>query len=62
LGKPTWVFVPQSYGRIWYWFKDRKDSPWYPQVRVKRQVKGQSWADAIASAAEEISAFARAAR
>jgi len=62
LGKPTWVFVPYLQGRIWYWFKDQSDSPWYPQLHIKRQERGQSWGDAIASAAGEISAFARVAR
>ena len=62
LGKPTWVFVPNLQGRIWYWFKDQTDSPWYPQVHIKRQERGQSWAEVIASAAGEISAFAQVAR
>ena len=62
LGKPTWVFVPNLQGRIWYWFKDQTDSPWYPQVHIKRQERGESWSEAIASAAGEISAFAQVAR
>jgi len=57
LGKPTYVFVPASRGRIWYWFTDRGDSPWYPRVRLKRQKDGQSWKDSIASATDEIAAF-----
>jgi tetratricopeptide (TPR) repeat protein len=63
LGKPTWVFAPQGHGKFWYWFKDRPDSPWYPQVRIKRQQRGgQAWGEVIASAAGEISAFVNAAR
>jgi tetratricopeptide (TPR) repeat protein len=63
LGKPTWVFAPQGHGKFWYWFKDRTDSPWYPQVRIKRQQRGgQAWSEVIASSAEEISAFVSAAR
>ena len=57
LGKPAIVFVPSGQGRLWYWFHERDDSPWYARLRIKRQSKGQRWADVIGSAAEEISAF-----
>jgi len=57
LGKPTWVFAPFGHARFWYWFKGKPDSPWYPRVRVKHQASDQSWSDAIAAAAPEISAF-----
>jgi ADP-heptose:LPS heptosyltransferase len=59
LGKPVWILIPHGQGRIWYWFKDRKDSPWYPGARIVRQQPGQSWADLVASIAPEISEFAR---
>ena len=59
LGKPTWLFVPHSGGRLWYWFVDRDDSPWYPRVRIKRQKQAQSWKDLIMSAAGEIAAFSQ---
>ncbi len=61
LGKPTMVFVPFGQARLWYWLHDRDDSPWYPHVRVKRQKQGQSWADTVASAADEFSTFVKAA-
>jgi tetratricopeptide (TPR) repeat protein len=59
LGKPTWVFVPYGHARIWYWFKDRDHSPWYPRVQVRRQTSGQSWSQLISSAQEEIAKFLR---
>jgi hypothetical protein len=62
LGKPTWVFAPHGHAKFWYWFKDRSDSPWYPHVRIRRQGQGQPWAETIASAAGEISAFVQSAR
>ena len=61
LGKPTWVFVPHVQGRIWYWFKEGHDSPWYPRVRIRRQGRGQSWDEAIHASAEEILSFTRSA-
>ena len=56
LGRPTLVFVPYGHARLWYWFKDRDDSPWYPRLHVKRQQSGQSWADLIAASSDEIAA------
>ncbi|MEX1083525.1 MAG: tetratricopeptide repeat-containing glycosyltransferase family protein, partial [Xanthobacteraceae bacterium] len=60
LGTPAWVFAPKAHGKFWYWFKDRPDSPWYPSVRIERQKIDQSWAEAIAAAVGEISAFLNA--
>jgi tetratricopeptide (TPR) repeat protein len=34
LGVSTRVVIPRGRGRIWYWFGDRPDSPWYPSVRL----------------------------
>jgi len=60
LGKPTILFVPHSGGRLWYWFTERDDSPWYPRMRIKRQKQEQSWKDLVASSADEIAAFVKA--
>jgi hypothetical protein len=57
LGRPTWVLVPSGNARIWYWFKERPQSPWYPHVHLVRQRRAQPWADLIGSATQEISAF-----
>jgi tetratricopeptide (TPR) repeat protein len=54
IGRPTWVFLPRAPTQPWYWFDGRRDSPWYPHVRVERQASGQSWADLISSSADEI--------
>ena len=54
LGRPTWVMVPHGHARIWYWFKDKDHSPWYPRVRVLRQEKGQSWSELVASVTKEV--------
>jgi len=61
LGRPTMLFVPQSGGRLWYWFSDRTDSPWYPRMQVMRQKVGQSWKDLVSGATAEIAALAKAA-
>ena len=62
LGRPTWVMVPHGHARIWYWFSDRDGSPWYPRVQVRRQRRGQPWAELIAAVREEVSQSARSER
>jgi ADP-heptose:LPS heptosyltransferase len=57
LGKPTWVLVPLGHAKIWYWFRDDADSPWYPRVRVRRQRLGQTWRELFAGAAIEVRGF-----
>jgi hypothetical protein len=41
LGKPTWIILPAN--ADWRWFLERKDSPWYPSVRLFRQEKIGEW-------------------
>jgi ADP-heptose:LPS heptosyltransferase len=55
LGKPTCVLVPFGHARIWYWLKDRPDSPWYPHLRLWRQARAQPWAELIAMVRPELS-------
>lgn len=56
LGRPTWVLVPHERARIWYWFDGRDDSPWYPHLRVRRQLDAQGWAMPLAQIARELAA------
>jgi hypothetical protein len=53
LGVETVVLIPAGRGRMWFWFKDRADSPWYPRVRLRRQRRGQPWSDVIAGVVAE---------
>jgi len=59
LGRPTWTFVPFGQARMWYWFVDHSDSPFYGTMQVRRQGLGQSWADLIAGSASEIDRLVR---
>lgn len=61
LGKPTLLFVPQSGGRLWYWFNERADSPWYPRMHIRRQKVGQSWKDLVDLAADDVAALVKTA-
>jgi tetratricopeptide (TPR) repeat protein len=55
LGRPVWTLVPASIGRIWYWFLDRADSPWYPSMRLFRQPRGEAWTSTLAAATHDLS-------
>jgi tetratricopeptide (TPR) repeat protein len=57
LGRPTWVMVPYGHVRIWYWFRDRDDSLWYPRVHVRRQASSELRAHAVSALTREISLF-----
>ena len=54
LGIPTLVLVPKAFGRMWYWFQGREDSPWYPSLRLIRQQDDDAWDAPLAAAAAEL--------
>ncbi|MGO4329734.1 tetratricopeptide repeat protein [Cupriavidus sp. 2TAF22] len=41
LGKPVWLLLPFS--PDWRWLLERKDSPWYPGMRLFRQAAMRDW-------------------
>jgi len=43
LGKETYLLVPYSTGKLWYWHEDDKQSIWYPSVLIYRQSNTKSW-------------------
>jgi ADP-heptose:LPS heptosyltransferase len=57
LGKPVWLLLPFGQGRFWYWFNDRKDSPWYPHIHIYRQLRGQPWAGLVSTIEDDLAAF-----
>jgi len=54
LGVPVWALVPSNHGRMWYWFLERSDSPWYPSARLFRQDLEASWRPTIAAVGEAL--------
>ncbi len=54
LGRPIWALVPSNHGRLWYWFLERADSPWYPSARLFRQGGNSDWRSSLATVAEEL--------
>lgn len=45
MGKETWVLLP--FAPDWRWQLDRKDSPWYPTMRLFRQNKAGNWQEVL---------------
>jgi tetratricopeptide (TPR) repeat protein len=41
LGRPVWVAL--SYVPDWRWMLDRDDSPWYPTMKLFRQMERNGW-------------------
>jgi len=41
LGRPAWVLLP--FAPDWRWMRERRDSPWYPGMRLFRQERRGDW-------------------
>jgi ADP-heptose:LPS heptosyltransferase len=52
LGKPVWLL--SRFDACWRWLTDRRDSPWYPQLRVYRQPSPGDWHKVIGQVAEDL--------
>jgi len=46
LGKPTWILLSEV--ADWRWLLNRKDSPWYPNVKLYRQSVINDWTPVVA--------------
>jgi hypothetical protein len=54
LGKPTWVLL--AFAPDWRWLMQRSDSPWYPTMRLFRQLRRWDWdevCDRVATALDQ---------
>ncbi len=58
LGRPVWLmdrFIP-----CWRWLTGRRDSPWYPAMRIYRQPSPADWNSVVADVARDLGALAAA--
>jgi hypothetical protein len=53
LGVPVWMAL--RIGADWRWMRHRTDSPWYPTMRLFRQVRWREWSDVFQQMAEALS-------
>jgi hypothetical protein len=58
LGRPVWVL--SRYDACWRWLADRRDSPWYPQLRLFRQPRPGAWDPVIAAVVADLKQVASA--
>lgn len=60
LGRPVWLLLKEQ--AEWRWLEERADSPWYPSMRLFRQMRGDdgphAWAGAIARLAADLARLA----
>ena len=52
-GKPVWML--NRFDSCWRWFTGRRDSPWYPSMRIYRQPAPGDWESVIAELARDLS-------
>jgi len=45
LGKPVWLLLPLM--PDWRWLLGREDSPWYPGMRLFRQIEYNAWPEVV---------------
>jgi hypothetical protein len=57
LGKPTWVLLP--FLPDWRWLLTRCDSPWYPSVRLFRQLQRGIWSPVLKEIEDSVNALVR---
>jgi tetratricopeptide (TPR) repeat protein len=58
LGKPVWVL--DRFDPCWRWLLGRRDSPWYPTLRLYRQPKPGDWNSVLAEVVRDLRGFAQA--
>lgn len=54
LGRPAWILLAQD--ADWRWLHDRKDSPWYPSIRLYRQKMPGQWLPLLETVASDLQA------
>jgi tetratricopeptide (TPR) repeat protein len=52
LGVPIWLVLPDI--PEWRWLMEQKDSPWYPTMRLFRQMKAGDWASVFYQISEAL--------
>ncbi len=55
LGRPVFVLLP--FCADWRWMLDRRDSPWYPTMRLFRQASPGDWEEPIRQLRSELALY-----
>jgi hypothetical protein len=54
LGKPVWLL--DRFDACWRWFTGRRDSPWYPSLRIYRQPQSGDWETVLTEVTRDLGA------
>ena len=60
LGKPVWIL--NRFDACWRWLADRSDSPWYPTVKLYRQLRPGDWESVLRQVAADLAHIAACGR
>lgn len=55
MGRPVWLLL--KHAADWRWMDCRTDSPWYPTMRLYRQVRPGDWREPIAAVHRDLAAL-----
>lgn len=55
LGVPVWNMVPTGPGRLWYWFMEGANCPWYGSMRLFRHAYQDGWGGVLTEVEEMLS-------
>ena len=55
LGKPVWML--DRFDHCWRWLTGRRDSPWYPTLRLYRQPQRGDWDSVLADVVRDLKAL-----
>ncbi len=55
IGKKVWLL--NRFDSCWRWFMGRRDSPWYPEIRLYNQPQSGDWKSVIAEIAADLIVF-----
>lgn len=58
VGRPVWTLL--AHAADWRWMLDRRDSPWYPAMRLFRQPEPGDWPSVLRRVADELRMLASA--
>jgi hypothetical protein len=60
LGKPVWLL--DRFDTCWRWLTGRGDSPWYPTLRIYRQLQPGDWNSVLAEVTRDLRKLAATAK
>ena len=55
LGKPVWLL--DRFDSCWRWLTGRRDSPWYPKLRIYRQPRPGDWDTVLAEVIRDLRSY-----